>query len=285
VAAFSSLAGDVRPWAAVGHVVSAREGGDQHVPGCGADQFEVRGEDAAFGDCRGNGLAIEGAHVGAALDGNVLAGECQYQQPEQRAVLNPAFPQRLVERVGAEIPDHRETFLGHVRPGLGLRGGRVRRWSERILVGLRRFPGIREAIDDSLYRTRIGVEVMADPVIFARRAVDVFGFLRQLRPPVFVLRQHRPALGEVILQPLLLRAEETVHIGRVAAVLVGGREEIVFPDHAVGLRQIIAEFCRRERNAPLGERAGDLIPAGVMSFLGLVLLPDLRLLAAAMVRI
>jgi hypothetical protein len=45
---------------------------------------------------------------------------------------------------------------------------------------------------------------MADPVILARRAVDVFGFFRQLRAPVFVLRQQRPALGEVVLQPLLL---------------------------------------------------------------------------------
>src|SRR5207247_4085036 len=110
---------------------------------------------------------------------------------------------------------------------------------------------------------------------------DVFGFLRQLRPPVFVLRQQRPALGEVVLQPLLLRAEETVDIGRVATVLAGGREEVVFPDQAVGLREIIAEFCRRERNAPLGERAGDLITACLMPFLGVVLLPDLRLPAAA----
>ena len=51
-----------------------------------------------------------------------------------------------------------------------------------------------------------------------------------------------PARRQVIGEPFLLGAEEPLDVGGVAAVLVGRREQILLPDDAVGLRQIVVEL-------------------------------------------
>ena len=95
---------------------------------------------------------------------------------------------------------------------------------------------------------------------------------------VVVHRQQRAALWQVVLQPLLLGAEEPLDVGGVAAVLAGWGEQIVLPNHAVRFRQVVAELGGRRRHTAFGQRPGNLIPGNLgLAFLRLVLLPDLRL--------
>ena len=193
-----------------------------------------------------------------------------------------------MQRVGAQVADHGDALLRHVRPGshgrrvfvvasAGRRTGRgpgaVRGFGGLLRLG--------QPVGDGLHLAGARVDVVPDQVGLAGLAVDALGLLRQLALAVVVHRQQRAALRQVVLQPLLLGAEEPLDVGGVAAVLARRGEQVVLPDDAVSLRQIVAEFGGRGRHAALGERAGDLMPGDVgLALLRLVLLPDLRLFLA-----
>lgn len=119
---------------------------------------------------------------------------------------------------------------------------------------------------------------MPDLIGLARLAVDLLGFLRQYGPAVVVLWEEATAFGQVVRQPLLLSSEEAIDVGRVATILTCGDEQVVLSDHAVGTREVAVKLRGRERDSSFRQRARDLVPIDVVTFLRPVLLPDLRLL-------
>jgi hypothetical protein len=111
--------------------------------------------------------------------------------------------------------------------------------------------------------------------MLAKLAINLLGLLRQFEAAMLARRQQPPAFRQVILQPPLLGVEEPLDVCGVAAVLAALREQIVIPNHAVGFRQGIVEYGRRERNAALAERAPDLMPVEVLTVFRFVFLTDL----------
>ncbi len=79
--------------------------------------------------------------------------------------------------------------------------------------------------------------------------------------------------------PLLLRAEERLDVGRVAAVLIGRREQVFDPGDAVGLSEFVVEARVAGVHAGLLQALRHAPPGDLRVSLGrLVLLPDLLLL-------
>ena len=51
-------------------------------------------------------------------DADVLPGEGQHEQRQQRVVLDRSAAERLMQRIGAEIADHLHALAGHLGPRL-----------------------------------------------------------------------------------------------------------------------------------------------------------------------
>ena len=130
------IAGDARDDAAVRHVVAARQRDLQHRAGGLAHRVLVGREHPALDQPAGKSLTAGASALRRALDRYVLAAEGQNEQRQQRAVIDIAFPQGLVKRVGAQIADDGVALLGDVRPGFRLRCLGLRR--PTTLAGLGR---------------------------------------------------------------------------------------------------------------------------------------------------
>jgi len=95
----------------------------------------------AFGDRAADRLPIV-----AAIDGDVVAAEREDQQSEEGIILDRRVGQRLMQRLGAQIADHRDTLLRHVRPGprgrcIVIVAGAISR-TGRGVAAIRRFAGL-----------------------------------------------------------------------------------------------------------------------------------------------
>lgn len=53
------------------------------------------------------------------VDADVLPGEGQHQQRHQHLILDRRAAERIVERVGAKIPDHVMALLGDIGANVG----------------------------------------------------------------------------------------------------------------------------------------------------------------------
>src|SRR6185312_8823220 len=109
----------------------------------------------------------------------------QHQQREQGAVVDRRLAERLVQRGGAQITDHRAPLLRHLRA----RASRLRAVVRHpggfaTPADLRGLLRLRNAVDDRSYFAGVRIEVVTDQVVLAGLAVDVFGFLRQLRAAI-----------------------------------------------------------------------------------------------------
>ena len=126
-------------------------------------------------------MAIPGAGLVRPLDRDVLAGQCQDQEPDQRLVAEGIVLQGAVQRVRPKVTDHRVAAAGHIgaaacrrRRGVIVALGRS---GVGALAGLRRFRGDGHPVGDSLHLARVRIEVVADDVALARLAVDALGLL------------------------------------------------------------------------------------------------------------
>src|SRR5690606_33101210 len=63
-------------------------------------------------------VAVDRAR-GTGIDGDVPAREGENEQRHQHVLLDWRAGERLVQRIGAEVPDHLDPLARHVRTGLG----------------------------------------------------------------------------------------------------------------------------------------------------------------------
>ena len=171
------LAGDPGERPALRAVLPAGQHAGQHPARGLAQQIAVGRQHAAFGERAADRLAVVAAQVAAAVDGDVVAAEGEDQHAEQGVVLDRRVGERLMQRIGAQVADHGDALLRHVRPGP--RGRRVvvaaaRRAAAAVraargLAGLLR---LGQPVDDGLDLAGARVDVVPDDVGLAGLAVD-----------------------------------------------------------------------------------------------------------------
>src|SRR5208282_3094280 len=163
------IAGDARDDAAVRHVVTARQRDLQHRAGGLAHRVLIGREHPALDQPARKRLAAIASALCRTLNRYVLAAEGQNKQREQRTVTDVAFPQGLVERVGAKIANDGVALLGDVRPGFRLWCPGLRRPTTLAGLGcafVRLYP-----VGNRLDVAGVRVEVVPDLVGLARLAV------------------------------------------------------------------------------------------------------------------
>jgi len=161
--------------------------------------------------------------------------------------------------IGAQVADHFHALARHIGP-------RLRRGPNVVGRGLIGFGGfafrllwLRHTESDGL-NLAFAIEIPAGAIGLARLAPDPLGLGRQLGLARFVHLDHGAALGQMIGHPLVLCAKESLHIGCVAAVLIGRREQVLDPCDAIGRGLRIIEAGVARIHARLRQRAGDVVP-------------------------
>ena len=159
-------------------------------------------------------------------DGDVLAGEGEDEQGKQRVLLDrrPARAPRAARRCAGRrssrcpcasppavaSPPARASLSASPAGGLALRSSLAAACDKRPT---RHLP--------------LAVEIPAGVVGLAGLAPDALGLRRQLGLPHSFDLDDGAALRQMIGHPLVLGAEEGLNVGRVAAVLVGRREQVL----------------------------------------------------------
>jgi hypothetical protein len=166
-------------------------------------------------------------------DGDVLAGERQHEQPEECVILNRRAGEGFMKGVGAQVANHFHALARNIGPWLRHGPDLV----GRGLIGLGglafRLLRLWHPESDGL-NLAFAIEIPAGAIGLARLAPDPLGLGRQLGLARLVHLDHRAALRQMIGYPLVLCAKESLHIGCVAAVLVGRREQVLDPCDAIG---------------------------------------------------
>src|SRR5690606_35870481 len=116
------------------------------------------------------------------------------------------------------------------------------------------------AIDDALHLA-LAVDIHGGLVRLGWLAVNALGLLRQLDLAIVAALGNDAALRQVIGHPFLLRSEIGFDIGGVAAILVGGAEQVFLPFDAVGAGELVIEAGVLRIHARLRQRIGDAPPA------------------------
>src|SRR5208337_4811761 len=186
---------------------------------------------------------------------------------------------RLDERLGAHLADHLAALLGDVGTGPGLSGRSIVAGAGAG-AGLRRLRGGGRGREIDLADRPVSrVDGERDAILFAGLAApDPGRALRELGSAVVVDLNDLAVLRNVGFEPGELRANESVDVGGVAAVLVGRGEQVFGPDDAERCLLFLPELRVAGEHLALRERIGNRVPGGRLTLLGLLLRPDRGLL-------
>ena len=253
------FAGDARDDAAVRAVLTARKDIAQDRTGDLVQGLPVEVELALLGDEPDDVPLDPCMAVGIVRctrgNADVLTGEGKNEQGKKSVLLDRRTAERFVQRIGANVADHLVSLARHVWPWLRHRGCVVT--SGRGALGL--LVRLRDPIGDGL-DLATAVEIHADVVGFTGLAIHALSLRRQFRLAPLVDLDDGATLRQMIGHPFVLGAEKGLDVGRIAAVLVGRREQVLLPDDAVGLGEIIVEARIARVHPGARQSPRDVIP-------------------------